>query len=265
MTVSPTGTGRARFRLGEALESTFDAVFSNFPTFLLLALVLYALPNVLLIVPFGPQTQAPAGGAGSVLIMFRGIANLALSAILQGALVRGVVTHLNGARPVFSQCLRSGLSSAAPLVAIGILAWLGIAAGFVLFVIPGFFLLALWAVVGPAQVIERKGVFASFSRSADLTSGDRWAVLGSIIIMFVIALIAVGIGSAVVGLMGAASLQSGAAMQFSWGFFVLTTLISVVATTIGTIFSSALPASLYYHLRRSKEGAAPAQLASIFD
>ena len=41
--------------------------------------------------------------------------------------------------------------------------------GFLLLIIPGLILLTVWAVVVPSLVIDKAGIFGSFSRSADLT------------------------------------------------------------------------------------------------
>ena len=52
-----------------------------------------------------------------------------------------------------------------PLIAVSILAGLGIAIGLVLLIVPGLILVTFWSVVAPVTVLERPGVFAAFSRS----------------------------------------------------------------------------------------------------
>lgn len=78
-----------------------------------------------------------------------------------------------------------------PLIIAGLLAGVGIAIGLVLLIAPGLYLLTLWALIVPAIVLESRGAGDSFGRSAALTEGHRWAVLG-------VALITV-IASAVIG------------------------------------------------------------------
>jgi hypothetical protein len=68
------------------------------------------------------------------------------------------------------------------LLGASILAGLGIAAGIVLFVVPGLILLTWWALIPPAVVLEHKGVFDSFGRSRQLVSGNGWSVFGVLII-----------------------------------------------------------------------------------
>ena len=52
------------------------------------------------------------------------------------------------------------------LVFTGILAGIAIGIGFVLLIVPGLFLLTIWALVAPVIVIERKGVMDVASTAA---------------------------------------------------------------------------------------------------
>ena len=72
----------------------------------------------------------------------------------------------------------------APLIGAGILAGIGIAIGLILLIVPGLFLLTIWAVIAPVIVIERTGVFGSFGRSQQLVKGNGWQVFGVILIIF---------------------------------------------------------------------------------
>src|SRR4051794_7796596 len=63
-----------------------------------------------------------------------------------------------------------------PLIAVSLLAGLGIGLGFVLLIVPGLILLTFWSVVAPVTVIERPGVFGAFGRSWQLVRGYGWPV-----------------------------------------------------------------------------------------
>ena len=69
-----------------------------------------------------------------------------------------------------------------PLLGAGLLAGLGIALGFLLLIVPGLYLITIWAVVAPVIVVEKPGVFAAFGRSRELVRGHGWTVFGIVLI-----------------------------------------------------------------------------------
>jgi hypothetical protein len=69
-----------------------------------------------------------------------------------------------------------------PLVVAGLLAGLGIAVGFMLFLVPGLILLTIWAVIGPVIVLEGTGALESFGRSRALVRGHGWTVFAIVLI-----------------------------------------------------------------------------------
>jgi hypothetical protein len=73
-------------------------------------------------------------------------------------------------------------SSIAPLIGASLLAALGIAFGFVLLIIPGLWLLTIWAVIAPVIVVERRRALESFGRSRELVRGHGWTVFGIVVI-----------------------------------------------------------------------------------
>lgn len=86
-----------------------------------------------------------------------------------------------------------------PLFLVGILNGIAVAVGLIAFIIPGLFLLTIFAVVGPVTVLERPGVFAAFGRSRALVSGAGWAVFGLILFNFVVGTLVGTLASALVG------------------------------------------------------------------
>ena len=62
-----------------------------------------------------------------------------------------------------------------PLLVAGFLGGLAIGIGFVLLIVPGLFLLTIWALIAPVIVIERKGAIESFGRSRALVQRSRLA------------------------------------------------------------------------------------------
>ncbi len=72
------------------------------------------------------------------------------------------------------------------LLGAGLLAVAGVLVGFLLLIVPGLYLLTIWAVLAPAIVIERVGVGAAFGRSRELVRGNGWQVFGVIVAVFAI-------------------------------------------------------------------------------
>lgn len=136
-----------------------------------------------------------------------------------------------------------------PLIGVGLLSGLGIAVGMILLVVPGLFLLTIWAVIAPAIVIERSGVFDAFGRSRELVRGNGWPVFGVIVVAFVIALIGGLIFTSI-----AAGISDGAIVRI-----VFSALASTITAPIGALVAGIL----YYRLLAFEQGPpAESQLAS---
>lgn len=114
-----------------------------------------------------------------------GVVGLAVGTLYQGMVV-GLVKELKRGRRDFS--VRELASSALPvfwrLIGAGLLIGIGLVGGFVLLVVPGLYLLAIWAVAAPAIVIERRRVTEALGRSRQLVRGSGWPVLGAVLTGF---------------------------------------------------------------------------------
>jgi hypothetical protein len=98
--------------------------------------------------------------------------------------------------------LRAALPVLGPLVGAGLLAGIGIAIGLVLVIVPGLFLLTIWAVIVPVIVLERVPAMQSFGRSRELVRGSGWQVFGVIVVLFLLQIV---LGSLVNAIFGAIS------------------------------------------------------------
>jgi hypothetical protein len=255
-------TSARSFSIGSVFSNTFTVIGHNFVTFAVIA-ALAEIPIVAFtwfltgLNPFAPARLAVPPGASPFgylgIAAAGGLVAFVFSCILQAALIHGTVADLNGRRASFADCLDTGLKSALPLIAIAILAALGLGVGFVLLIIPGIILSLGWSVVVPIRVIEQKAIFDVFGRSWQLTSGYRWPILGLFII--------VGLGSlalqfVITPLSGLISGSSGSAIYMAAAVIVRVVLAMFGATLVGVI---------YYELRSVKEGIGPEALAAVFD
>jgi ABC-type multidrug transport system fused ATPase/permease subunit len=105
----------------------------------------------------------------------------------QGMVVEAARDILDGRRDhTIGSLVRSAIQVLGPLVVAGILAGIGITIGLILVIVPGLFLLTIWAVIAPVIVIERAGAIESFGRSRELVRGNGWQVFGVIVALFLL-------------------------------------------------------------------------------
>jgi hypothetical protein len=112
-------------------------------------------------------------------------------------------------------------------------------AGAVLFLFPAVWLSALFFAVVPVVVLEGKGPFAAFDRSAELSKGVKWHVLSALGLVVIIRLIVAG------GVIIVVSLIKDRTLQY---------LISGAANIIIYPLLGIAEALIYYDVRIRKEG-----------
>jgi hypothetical protein len=259
--MADTGVSEARFDIGAVISRAFGTIGSNLLLFCGLALVFAGTPQFILeywqLSNLGlnadlsdgsyifTQSYWSATGIGWLVSVLAG-------AILQSALIRATVMNLSGEVPQFSQCLRVGIALILPMVAISLLATIGVMIGLVLLLVPGIVLALVWSVAGPAYVQEKIGIFEAFGRSAALTSGVRWRIL----LVMVIVVVLLWVLSIPVSFITAAISTT--------GFVPLIALVGAASSALGNMIYVTVQASIYVELRQLKEGIAPAELEAIF-
>jgi hypothetical protein len=137
---------------------------------------------------------------GPVAQLLSAAVNLAGVALYTGFVVKLVEDIRDGKRDFsIGELLTSAYAYVGALFLNGLLLGLGVALGIVALIIPGLFLLTIWAVCSPAIVSEGRGAFEAFGRSRELVTGQGWPVFGAIVVAFliqiVVAVIAIGIGA----------------------------------------------------------------------
>ena len=179
----------------------------------------------------------PRHGALAALVL------LLVGVLLVGPLISALHVHalvdigehrVPRAREVFARGLRVLPVVAAAQIVAGILTGIG----FVLFIVPGLVLLAVWAVVAQVAAVERTDWLGALRRSAQLTRGARWHALGVVV--------SVGLINAVI------ERTCGAAVGSSVSALAL--VAGVVVETITLSFAALTSAVLYYDLRARAAG-----------
>ncbi len=250
--------------LGRVVSRTFSAIGANFVTFFLLVFVFSALPSFAItfavgyFVPdlFSPSASVADSLLGSLVELLASIP----SYVAVGAVTHGAIVSFNGGRADLGDCLSTGVRNLVPLVVVGFLTSVAVILGMIALIVPGIIIAIVLSVTVPVLVVERRGIFGSMSRSAELTKGNRWAILGLVVVcVIVVLLLAVVVGFLVVGVAGGP-----AALASTTGIWA-TAIATVLGSALGSMVSSAGVASLYHELRSVKEGVTSDELAKVFD
>jgi hypothetical protein len=177
--------------LGKVLERTWETYRDQFGLLIPAALIVFvpiAIINGLILSAGGVLGALLAAAVGIVATYW-----------FQGMVVEAARDIIVDARR--DHTVGSLFRSVAPvigmLIGAGLLAGIATFFGFILLIVPGLFLLTIWAVVAPVVVIERPGVLPALSRSRELVRGHGWQVFGVIVVLFLLQIVLGGIVGAI--------------------------------------------------------------------
>ncbi|HXL96377.1 MAG TPA: hypothetical protein VN969_46300 [Streptosporangiaceae bacterium] len=107
--------------------------------------------------------------------------------LLQAALVKAVQDEREGRRDLtIAGTVNAAMPYLGNVAIASILASIAITIGLVLIIVPGLYLITIWAVIIPVIVIERAGALDSFGRSQQLVRGHGWHVFGTLVLVYII-------------------------------------------------------------------------------
>jgi hypothetical protein len=164
------------------LSGVFNEAWGMYKTFarhlLTIAFVIYVAAAVIV------ALLALAGRFGFVLGL---LVVLVAGYVLQATLIKAVQDVRDGRVDLsFSETVSAVTPSLWSVIGASILASIGIWIGLLLIIVPGLYLMTIWAVIVPAIVIERSGALASFTRSRNLVRGHGWHVFGTLVLVYII-------------------------------------------------------------------------------
>ncbi|HLN67966.1 MAG TPA: hypothetical protein VK280_11875 [Streptosporangiaceae bacterium] len=135
-------------------------------------------------------TALLALAGGTVGILLGTLVSVIAAFVLQATLVKAVQDIRDGQADMsIGQTVSSALPYLAPVAGASILAGIAITIGLLLIIVPGLFLITIWAVIVPVIIIEQSGALASFGRSRALVRGHGWHVFGTLVLVYIIMLV----------------------------------------------------------------------------
>jgi hypothetical protein len=227
----------AKLDTGRVFERIFTIYREQFTLLIPAALVLF--------VPVAILNGIVLTGGGVLAALVTAVIAIIATYWYQGMVVEAVRDILDGRR---DHTVGTLFSSASPFIGalfgVGVLAGIGIAIGLVLLIVPGLFLLTIWAVIVPAVVIDRTGVMGAFGRSRELVRGSGWQVFGVIVVLFLLQVVVGGILNAI-----GDSVSDGSFAGYAIADLIGRVLIVPLSAIAATV--------MYVELRRIKGEALP--------
>ncbi len=259
------------FQVGSVLNRTFSLLLQNIVKLTLLQTIIFVPLVVLIIVAMVPifatigMAAAHKGPGqlplpfGTMMILFPVffIAIIGVSVMSQGAGIYGIFRRMSGKPFRIFEAIGSVFPRLLPAFGMFLLMMIAVYLGLILLVVPGMILALMFSVAMPVCIVEKRGPIDSLQRSADLTRGHRWQILG-IFLVFMLVAVAISLLLFVVDY-GLASVHAGVVGTIIGG------VIRFVVQMLLSAFPTVLIAVIYYDLRVAKEGIDIDRIAAVFD
>jgi hypothetical protein len=255
---APAGLSGQNFRTVQAISRTFSVLRRQAIPYALLCLATFVPPCVLLLataaLPSGPRTVFHAGAQNfhvypeRFLMLPVLLCSFALVPLGAAMVQLATMRELEGERPSLDAVARQAGARFLPLLACTACGWLAVAGGCLLLIVPGVIAALALSVAGQVCVAERLGPIESLVRSAALTKGNRWRILGFYLVVagiFFAISIAEGLAEANLGIVGV--------------------LAGIVLTGFSEAFWATACAVQYIDLRLCREGVSTERIAAVFD
>ena len=168
--------------IGAVLDEAWTLFTRFFLRFAVIAAIVFASINLIYALVVSAVSNQN-DGAAAMLAVVGFAAAIVGTTWLQGAFVYAVQDARDGRFDATTAEVFTRVSpSIGALLIAGLLAGLGIALGLILLILPGLFLLTIWAVIAPVIVVEKRRALDAFGRSRELVRGHGWTVFAIVLI-----------------------------------------------------------------------------------
>ncbi len=244
-----SATTPGSFAVGDILGRSLSLFRNDFGRFVLLCGIFLA-PELLISLALTRASGLRLTVAQLVAVNYgRLLIATILHSLAAVTIISGTFARLNGRPLRIAHVLRDGRGRYAPAVGVVILQNIIFMIGIVLLVLPGFIMATMWYVALSVCVIEKRGVIASFRRSAALTKGHRWSFFG----IFLVATIG-----------GATVLYGIQHLLMRYGDLTVRFFVYYVVQLLTLSFGTIVGTTAYQTVRTAKEGLAVETFAAVF-
>jgi hypothetical protein len=260
MTYSESQQSDAPLGVGSIIGDSFSILFRHFPTVLMLAVI----PTLAGLLVSGMLTgfdqilglaQPSLEGGGTAISYVLAILVQVVAYGLTVALLVQMAYDAKLERQLrLSSYFGPALGAVIPIAVLGFVSGILVGIGAVFLILPGLWVYAVFSVVPVAVVIERVG-FGGLGRSAELTKGYRWPIVGTLIL----------IGILIVVLNLVATYLVGVLVQGIGGGVLLGLIGFAVITAVSNGTGAIVISLIYARLREIKEGASISDIAAAFE
>jgi hypothetical protein len=217
---APPSQHRRPIEVGRVIDEVFAIYRAHAAPLILSALAVFT--------AFGVLQALIENAGGDLAPLLAAAVNLVGVALYTGFVVKLVEDIRDGQRDFsVGELFSSAYPAVGPLIVNGILLGLGVLGGLILLVVPGLYLLTIWAVCSPAIVAEGRSPVEAFRRSRHLVEGQGWPVFGALVVAILIQVV-VGIIFALIG----AGAGDGVLIALSIAAAALTAPISGLVATV---------------------------------
>ena len=262
MTSTPSTGTKTPLGVGGLVSNSFSILFRNIVAVMIVAFIPSLLALLISVAMNGASATLglaiadPFAGGGATFVV-----GLIIQFAIQGLIVALLVQLAYDAklgRPITpGTYLSPAIKAIVPIMVLSIIIAILAGIGFMLLIIPGLYVYAVYCATTPAIMIERSG-FSAMSRSAELTRDYRWPIVGALILLgictFALSIVMTFVVTAIVPVIGLN------AAGFGVGILLMALMSGLTAGL------SAIGAALIYaRLRDIKEGVSVDELAAVFD
>jgi hypothetical protein len=200
---------------------------------------------------------APSASVGGAYIVVTIVLRVVSAALVIGALSRGLLDAYVGLPTGWRHSLEYAGERLGPLIWLSLLTSLVVIVGFILFILPGIYLLVALSVSVPVLMFEGISGPAALARSRELVTGRWWATLGALLVGLVLIIVVDFVIAALVG-----AIESGGHANSVGLVVVLSGIAAVVSNVLTYPLLAAITAVIYIDLRHRKEGLEPGQVGT---